>query len=180
MKNLVRSLSVAAAFLALASIVHASKRSRGNANAAAPAFAISGSLRGSLRPGRSQWVDLALDNRTRAALWITDLRVGLDVDPDHRAAGCSPERDFSIEQLPANAFPIVLPARRPFRQGWPAPLLWTATQRWSLGALGVTGLPAIAMQDLPQTNQDACKGAALRLSFTGTARKAQARRVRRP
>jgi hypothetical protein len=180
MKNLVRSLSVAAAFLALASIVHASKRSRGHARAAVPAFAISGSLRGSLRPGRSQWVDLALDNRTRAALWITDLRVGLDVDSDHRAAGCSPERDFSIEQLPANAFPIVLPARRPFGPGWPASLLWSATQRWSLGALGVTGLPAIAMQDLPQTNQDACKGATLRLSFTGTARKAQARRVRRP
>ena len=180
MKNLARSLSVAAAFLALASIVHASKRSRGRSHGAVPAFAITGSLRGTLRPGVSRWVDLALDNRTRAALWITDLRVGLGIDADHRAAGCSPERDFSIEQLPASTFPIVLPARRPFRPGRPAPFMWNATQRWSLGALGVAGLPSIAMQNLPQTNQDACKGATLRLSFTGSASKAHARKVRRP
>jgi hypothetical protein len=180
MKNLVRCLSVAAAFLALASIVHASKRSRDGARAAGPAFAVIGGLRGTLRPGMSQRVDLALANHTRAALWITTLHIGLDVDADHRAAGCSPERDFSVEQLPVNAFPIVLPARRPFRPGWPAPMLWNATQRWSLGALGVTALPSIAMQDLPQTNQDACKGARLRLSFNGTARKAQARKARRP
>jgi hypothetical protein len=180
MKNLARSISVAAAFLALASIVHASIRLRGRAHAVAPAFSISGNLRGTLRPGMSQWVDLALDNHTRAALWITDLRVGLDVDADHRAAGCSPERDFSVEQLPASAFPISLPARRPFRPGWPAPFMWSASRSWSLGALGVTGLPSIAMQDLAQTNQDACKGATLRLSFTGSARKAHARKVRRP
>jgi hypothetical protein len=180
MKNLLRPMLIAAAFLALASIVQASIRSRARPHAAAPAFVISGSLRGTLRPGMSQWVDLALDNRTRATLWVTDLQVRLEVDAAHRAAGCSAERDFTIEQLPPSAFPIVLPARRPFRPGWPAPFMWHASQSWSLGALGVTALPSIAMQNLAQTNQDACKGTALKLMFSGTARSAQARRVRRP
>ena len=180
MKNLLRPMLIAAAFLALASIVQASIHKRARPRAEAPAFAISGSLRGTLRPGMSQPVDLALDNRTRAALRITDLQVRLEVDAAHRAAGCSAERDFTIEQLPPSAFPIVLPARRPFQPGWPAPFMWHATQRWSLAALGITALPSIGMQNLAQTNQDACQGAALRLTFSGTARKAQARRVRRP
>jgi hypothetical protein len=180
MKNLVRPISIAAALLALASVVHASIRARPHARAAAPAFMISGSLRGPLRPGTSEPVDVALRNRTRATLWITALHVGLEVDPAHSAAGCSAARDFVVKQLPPSAFPVVLPARRPFRPGWPSPWMWGYVRSWPLGTLGVAVLPSVEMPDLAQTNQDACKGATLRLSFDGTARRAQARRVRRP
>jgi hypothetical protein len=180
MKNLTKPFLLAAAFLALVSVVQAAKRHKPRQSASAPAFAVSGKLRAALRPGSTEPIDLALTNRTRSALWITALQIRLRVDAVHAAAGCSPDRDFSVTPLPVDAFPIFLPARRPFGSGWPAPFQWNASQTWSLAMLGVTSAPSVAMHDLPQTNQDGCKGASLRFAFTGTARRAGARAVRRP
>jgi hypothetical protein len=181
MKNLLRPISLAAAFLALASVVHASLRtSSGRQARADPSFDITGGLRGQLRPGGSQPIDLALGNRTRSSLWITDLQVTVAIDDAHVAAGCSADRDFSVAQLPAGVFPIALPARPVFRGGWPARFMWPVPRRWSLGALGVAVQPTIVMRDLAQTNQDACKGATLRFAFTGTSLRARRRAVHGP
>jgi hypothetical protein len=181
MKNLTKPILLAAAFLALVSVVQAAKRHRPRPHTSRPAFTVSGNLGAPLHPGSSQPIGLALTNRTRSALWITALRIRLEIDATHAAAGCSADRDFSVTPLPVGAFPILLPARRPFRAGgWPAPFKWNATQTWPFAMLGVTGLPSVAMHDLPQTNQDACKGASLRFTFTGTARRVSERAVRRP
>ena len=122
------------------------------------AFAIKGDLRVALRPGSSQRLNLRLINRRHFTLWITRLKVRVSVDRRHRVAGCSARRDFAVGQLPRRAFPIRLPRRR--------------TRR--LSALGVHVLPRLRMRDLAGTNQDACKGASLRLGYRGRARKTRA------
>jgi hypothetical protein len=179
MKNLLRPMPLMAAFLALASVVHASIRAGSARPPAQPAFAIAGDLRGPLRPGGSQPIDLALGNRTRSTLWITNLRVTVEVDAAHGAAGCSADRDFSVGQLPADSFPILLPPGRLFGPGWPAQIAWHMRSTRALSALGVSVRPSIAMVDLAQ-NQDACKGATLHLRFSGTARRSRPRMVPTP
>ena len=180
MKNLLRPIPLAAAFLALGSVVHASIRETSPQHASGrPAFAIVGAVRAALRPGGMQPIDLALRNRTRSTLWITDVRVDVDVDDAHAEAGCSVARDFSVGQLPASSFPIVLPAAGLFRPGWPAPVGWQLQHAWALRDLGVADLPWIQMRNLVRTNQDACKGAMLRLTFTGTAVGSRTRAVHR-
>ena len=120
-------------------------------------FAIRGNVRVPLRPGSSQRLNLRLINRRRFTLWITRLKVRVSVDRRHRAAGCSARRDFAVRQLRRRAYPIRLPRRRSRR----------------LSALGVRVLPRLRMRDLAGTNQDACKGASLRLRYRGRARKSR-------
>jgi len=78
-------------------------------------------------------------------------------------AGCSARRDFAVRQLQRRAYPIRLPRGR--------------TRR--LSALGVRVLPRLRMRNLAGRNQDACKGASLRLRYRGRARKTRPD-VRRP
>lgn len=127
---------------------------------------IRGDLSRPLFPGGSQSFDLALTNRAGAALSITRLRVRVRVDRAHRRAGCSARRDFLVGRLPRSAFPLMLPGRRNGRTG--RPLRTTRT----LTALGLRTLPWVGMRDLPSVNQDACKGARLRLRFSGRAHRA--------
>ena len=121
-------------------------------------FKVKGNLRLPLRPGSSQRIKLRLTNRRRFTLWITRLKVRVSVDRAHRAAGCSAKRDFAIRQLPRRAFPFGLRKR--------------STR--SLKSLGIHALPRIRMRNLPR-NQDACKGARLRLRYRGRARKTRPR-----
>ena len=130
---------------------------------------ISGDLVQPLFPGASQPLDLALTNRAGVTLSITRLRVRMSVDRAHRRTGCSASRDFVVGRLPRSAFPITLPGRRNGRTG--RPLRTTRT----LSALGLRTLPSVGMRDLPSTNQDACKGAKLRLRFSGRARELRRR-----
>jgi hypothetical protein len=130
------------------------------------ALEIRGGLARPLFPGGAQALDLALTNRAGVALAVTRLRVRLSVDRAHRRAGCSARRDFVVGRLPRSAFPIRLPGRRSGRTGRPVPTTRTLT------ALGLRTLPWVGMRDLAAANQDACKGARLRLRFSGSARKA--------
>jgi hypothetical protein len=121
---------------------------------------ISGRLARPLRPGTSGRLDLRLANRRPFAVWVTRLRIRVSVDRRHRRAGCSARRDFAVRQLSRRAHPLRLPARRARR----------------LSRLRVKRLPGVAMRNLRTVNQDACKGAKLRLRYTGTARRARPRR----
>jgi hypothetical protein len=164
------ALPIAAAFLAAVSVVQASIRASANKPTRTPhRFDVHGRLARPLRPGASEAVPISLSNRMRSPLWITTLRVGIVVDAAHSRAGCSVARDFAVTQLPVSAYPLKLPARPIYRPGWPAHLRWPAPRRWSLRELGVTALPVISMLDLPQVNQDGCKGARLRLVFRARA-----------
>jgi hypothetical protein len=127
--------------------------SRGH-SVTAPVFKISGRLPGPLAPGVSQPLNLRISNRSRHSLLITKLTVSLRLDAAHRRAGCSRKRSFRVTRLKRSQYPISVPARR----------------TGSLWALGVRNLPRVRMLDLA-TNQDACKGASLRLRFGGRARR---------
>ena len=116
------------------------------------AFTVHGRLRVPMRPGSSERLDLALTNRRRFTLWVRRLTVHVSVDRRHRARGCSVRRDFTLRQLRRSAYPIRLRRR--------------TTRR--LSALGVRMLPRVAMRDLARVNQDACKGATLRLRYRGS------------
>lgn len=124
---------------------------------AATAFRISGDLLRPLTPGATQRLNLRLSNRSGHRLLITKLTISLRIDDAHRRAGCSRTRSFRVTRLKRREYPISLPARR------------TRTLR----ALGVRRVPSVRMLDLPR-NQDACKGAALRLRYSGRARRARA------
>ena len=107
-----------------------------------------------LAPGVSQRLNLRLSNPSRHSLLVTKLTVSLRVDAAHRRAGCSRKGSFRVTRLKRSQYPISLPAGR----------------TGSLRALGVKRLPRLRMLNLP-TNQDACKGATLRLRFAGGARR---------
>jgi hypothetical protein len=163
------ALLLAAAGLAVVSAVQASIRASANKPVHAHRrFDIYGQLARPLLPGGSEPVPLTLNNRLSKTLWITSLRVGVVIDAAHAKAGCSLARDFVVTQLPASVYPIKLPPGTFYRPGLPAHLHWPV-HSWSLRALGITALPVVSMLDLPQVNQDGCKGAKLRLVFRARA-----------
>ena len=154
------AIAVLAALLVLGPAVYASVAHRGAKRHAHRSFALQGNVKTPLRPGTSGPVKVRLRNRRRHALWITRLRVRVSVDRAHRLAGCSARRDFFVRQLARRWYPIRLPRKR--RVG---------RARWrSLGSLGVLKRPRVGMRYLPGIDQDACKGAKLRLRLTGRAR----------
>jgi hypothetical protein len=165
------ALAIAVAFLAIGSVVQASiRRHHRHRDVPHERFDISGRIAGPLSPGMAQRVDIAVANRIRHELWISDLRVTLSVDPAHAAAGCSVARDFVVTQLPRSVYPIRLPPRSMFVPGWPGRLRIPAPRRWTLPELGEPVLPTITMLNLAQIDQNGCKGAALRLRFRATSR----------
>ena len=125
------------------------------------AFAVEGHPRAPVHVGGSQPVDLLLTNPHPYALRISKLTVDVRVDAAHTRAGCVQGRDFRSVRMPPASYPIVLgPSRRA-----------------RLTDLRVAVLPRIAMVDAT-FNQDACKGAQLKLVFGGRARRLPARRHR--
>lgn len=162
------------AFVAIGSVVQASirrhhhrhhRRDRAHAR-----FDITGWVSVPLSPGSTAPIDVVLSNRLRHDLWIGGLKITVVVDPAHAARGCSATRDYVVSQLPRVFYPILLPGRRPYTAQWPARLHWPGRQRWHLRDLGVTVGPSISMLNLRDVDQDACKGATLRLRFWATSR----------
>jgi hypothetical protein len=155
-----------AAALALGPAAFALRAVMGSHAAAPPrkrSFVIAGDLRVPLRPGSAESLNLLLTNRRHVTLWVVRLRVRVTIDRAHRRAGCSVRRDLFVRQLPRRAFPIRLRAHTKRR----------------LSRLGVRARPRVGMRNLARVNQDACKGAQLRLRYTGTARSSRPRKTAR-
>jgi hypothetical protein len=164
---------LALAFGAIGSVVQASIRRHHHhrhhrKDVGHPRFDIVGRVAVPLQPGMTAPIDVALSNRIRHDLWISDLQVAVTVDAAHAAAGCSATRDYVVTQLPHVFDPILLPARRPYTTQWPARLRWPGSQRWRLRDLGVPALPTISMLNLRDVDQDGCKGAKLALHLWAT------------
>lgn len=117
-----------------------------------PSLRIRGVAPAPLRPGLSERLDLTLVNRRRVPLLVTRLLVRATVDPQHRAMGCR-RRDFAIHPIPRSAFPI-------------------RTRPRSARRLEPRVAPRLRMRNLSGRNQDACKGARLRLRYLGSVRRA--------
>jgi hypothetical protein len=116
------------------------------------AFKIRGNVVRPLRPGSMRRLNLKLTNRTNHGLLVTRITVQVKLDTAHRKAGCSRARSYRFIRMRHREYPLHLPARR----------------TRSLRALGVRRVPRLRMLSLP-TNQDACKGAKLRLRYLGRA-----------
>jgi hypothetical protein len=84
---------------------------------------------------------------------VTRLRVGVRVDRAHRLAGCT-RGDYVVGQMPRQAFPIRLRAHGVRR----------------LSRLRVRAYPQLGMRNSLTRNQDACKGARLRLRYRSQVR----------
>jgi hypothetical protein len=110
-------------------------------------FTISGSVPTPLYPGAAaQPVPLTLSNPNNSAIYVTTISVSVQ---GTSAAGCSAAW-FQVNQLSIpTASPIAVPAG---------------------GSTSLAGVAAPSIQMLDsKTNQDACKGATLSLSYAGTA-----------
>ena len=116
-------------------------------------FRIAGNLTTPLAPGSQAPLDLALTNPYGFNLRITDLGVGL---AGTSAAGCSAAQNFAVTQIPADRYPITLPAG----------------QTRTLGQLGIpdSDKPQVEMLNQP-FNQDACKNATIIFRYSGSAGK---------
>ncbi|MBI5310740.1 MAG: hypothetical protein HZB14_06925 [Actinobacteria bacterium] len=168
------ALSVAAIACALAIgalVVQAATRGEAaKSRRATKAFIVKGELVTPLRPGTTSPVRVSVANSKYTAIWIKALRMSISVDAEHAAAGCSAERDFEIVQLPKKLFPHKLKAARKGRKAKKSGKRRKGLTAWRvLPTAKSKGLPAIAMRNLPDVNQDACKGATLNLKFTGKA-----------
>jgi hypothetical protein len=111
-------------------------------------FTISGTPSGSLRPGATLPVDLLITNPNLSDLRVTSLSVAIS-GTGLSACGVS---NFAITPYRGN-YPLIVPAK----------------QSRTLQSLGVTPAkyPHITLVNLT-TNQDACKGATVTLSYSGT------------
>lgn len=115
-------------------------------------FSITGSPDGPLSPGTARAVDLTFSNPHADAITVTSLSVS--VTATDRPTACPVSPNFTVTQFGPPYTGLVLPARG----------------RTSLSALGIAEArwPRVAMVETGR-NQDGCRGAALTLSFTGTA-----------
>lgn len=173
------TVSIASSLIALAIgafVVHAATVGhRAETSKRAVGFLILGKVAEPLQPGTSSQVKVYVAAKRKKALWITAMRMSLKVDAAHAAAGCSPDRDFTITQLPKSAYPIKLAPMRKARRTGKISISKRkrkrkVTVKWrSVSQKRSQGLPAITMKNLSDVNQDACKGAALNLIFSGQA-----------
>ncbi len=118
-----------------------------------PIVKVSGNVARPLTPGTSQRLNLRISNRSKRRMVVTKLTISLTVDAAHRRAGCSRARSFRVTPIRRRNYPITLPARR----------------ARTLRVLGVRRVPRLRMLNLA-TNQDACKGARLRLRYSAKVR----------
>jgi hypothetical protein len=122
-----------------------------DANQSAKPFSIAGSAAGLLGPGIAPSpIDLAVTNPNNQPLRITNF--GVTVSGTSKA-GCT-AADFSVRQY-GGSYPLTVPA---------------GAQGARLSSLGVpaAALPAVSMISTGG-NQNACKGATVTLSYTGSA-----------
>lgn len=119
-------------------------------------FTISGDLGEELYPGATVPLNLSFTNPNRVPIQVTDVQVAIDhIDADH--PGCTVDPNYAVAQFSGDYATLVVPARR----------------TTSLDDLGVpsTAWPQVSMVET-NTNQNACLGAVLTLTYTGSARRA--------
>jgi hypothetical protein len=116
---------------------------------AGPAFEIRGDVVG-LTPGRWSTIQLTVTNPTGADLEVTSITV--TPAPDSTPPGCLSAVNLRIVQSAVSSA---------------APLHVSAGDVVTLDAPPLA--PQLMLLDLPDVNQDACKGATLSLSYSGSA-----------
>jgi hypothetical protein len=121
-------------------------------------FGIRGDISQPLYPGRTVPLDLVFTNPYSSAQGLDIVTVTVTVEHG-TVPGCDG---------PANV--IVTPSAPSFSPPWPVNIPRNATR--SLSDLGIPSerWPQVTMRNL-STNQDACKSASFRFSYTGTASK---------
>jgi large repetitive protein len=124
-------------------------------------FALSGDMASLLSPGVSASVNVRIGNPYNFPLHITSLTVM--VDPVTKLAngsangGCSGSSNFSVAQIDAAAFDLTIPAN----------------SSRTLAELGVADVdrPSVAMLNLLDVDQNACKATSIALHYDGQATK---------
>jgi hypothetical protein len=120
----------------------------GSTRPSAVDFLISGSGADSLRPGVATVIRLTLTNPNGVLIYVTGLKVTVSKDP----AGCGSQTNLRIVQSSASGSgPIAVPPRGTITLAT-APLA-----------------PQVTLLNLPDVNQDACKGKAFALTYSGSA-----------
>lgn len=164
-RRMVCVLAVGCAALTGATLVAlAATRSPRPSAKAGLAFRISGDVTGLLRPGAVMRVGLAVSNPHRFPIVVKRVRGTLSIDKAHARAGCDLRKNFSYRQN--------------LRRWKPLRLRPLATVRFT-GRRAVMA-PKVKMLDLKTTDQNACKGARLKIRYTGTAVKVRPRTVGAP
>jgi hypothetical protein len=152
-----------AAFATGAIVVHAATTAQTAKKKRAkpwPNFMINAQVSAPLTPGKSVPIKISLASNRLKPIWILRLSVRLTVDQKHAAAGCSVARDYRVVQIPRAAFPIRL------AKAFAATKKRKARLRWrTLRAKRTRGRPTLMMLNLPEVNQNACKGATLTVGF---------------
>ena len=120
----------------------------GSTRLSAVDFVISGSGADSLRPGVATVIRLTLTNPNGVPIYVTGIKVTVSKDP----AGCGSQTNLRIVQSSASSSgPIAVPPRGTITLAT-APLA-----------------PQVTLLNLPDVNQDACKGKAFTLTYSGSA-----------
>lgn len=119
-------------------------------------FTISGDLAGLLLPGRTLPLDLTVTNPNDTSIQLTNLWVSIDhVDAGH--PGCTVDPNYAVLQFTGPYARLVVPANG------------SATLQSLLGPTSQGQWPQVRMIET-HTNQDACKGAQLTLTYGGSAK----------
>lgn len=171
-------LPLFAALLVIAAgalVVRAATTTKPEANAARNvknSYQFKASVPGPLAPGRTLPVKIQLANNKSYPVWIYHMKISALVDGVHRAAGCDAAQNYSFTQLPKQSFPFQLKKRR-FRV---VKVRSKGKVRKKKLAVFTTlptkitkGQPLMTMADLPNVNQDACKGATIFFRFDSRA-----------
>jgi hypothetical protein len=111
-------------------------------------FTISGVAAGALAPGVSAPINLAITNPNAVTLNVTNLTVTL---AGTTTSSCA-INNYAVTQF-SGTYPVAVPAG--------------ATRTLSQLGIGQAAWPSIRMLNLA-TNQDACRGTAVQLAYTGT------------
>lgn len=135
-------------------------------------FQFKASVSGPLAPGRTLPVKIQLASNKSYPVWIYRMKISALVDGAHRAAGCNVTQNYSFTQLPKKSFPFQLKKRR-YRvvriKGKGRVRKKKQAVFTTLPAKITKGQPAMTMADLPNVNQDACKGATIYFRFDSRA-----------
>ncbi|MBJ7457747.1 MAG: hypothetical protein JHD02_01025 [Thermoleophilaceae bacterium] len=125
-----------------------------------PSFLIRAEIAQGLAPGKNVPIKISVANNRLKPIWITRLAVRLAVDDKHARAGCKVSRDYHVVQLPKSVFPFKVVSYYRATKKSPAKLRWR-----TLRDSRTRGRPILMMHNLPSVNQNACKGATLKLTF---------------
>jgi hypothetical protein len=113
---------------------------------------IDGPVTRQLGPAVNVPIDVALTNPNNFDISVTNVAVA--VEQATSRAACKGLDNFAVSQLPATRYPLSIPSK--------------TTRKLSDIGVPPDDRPSVRMLSLP-TNQDACKGVAVTLDFSGTA-----------